>query len=310
MRIWLDTDIGTDVDDALALAYILRHPELELVGISTVFGDIAIRGQITEALLAVAGADPVPLLPGMGVPISDRRHGIMFGHEGRGILDSPEPELRIRTEIGAEQRIDELALALDDARPDVVAAIGPMTNLGALAMAGVQLPPLAIMGGKFSEVMLPGMVGEVSEWNWHCDPRAIQAVLATDHELDALIVPADVTFQTRLESDDLTRLSEGDAFNQCLAVLCQEWLKTQADQFNIENPIVALHDPLTVALLVEPDLCTYETKRIVVDDFAVTTSVQDEAGDGEAASEIRAAVTVDKQAARRHVMDILVDSSA
>ena len=57
MRIWLDNDIGTDVDDALALAYILRHPNIELVGISTVFGDIPLRGQIADdkldALLAV-----------------------------------------------------------------------------------------------------------------------------------------------------------------------------------------------------------------------------------------------------------------
>ncbi len=40
MRIWIDTDIGTDVDDALALAHVLRHPDLELVGVSTVFGDL------------------------------------------------------------------------------------------------------------------------------------------------------------------------------------------------------------------------------------------------------------------------------
>ena len=50
-RIWIDTDIGTDVDDALTLAYVLRPPGFELVGVSTVFGDVALRSRIARALL-------------------------------------------------------------------------------------------------------------------------------------------------------------------------------------------------------------------------------------------------------------------
>ena len=55
MRLWIDTDVGSDVDDALAIAYALRHPALELVGVSTVFGDVALRARIAERLLALAG---------------------------------------------------------------------------------------------------------------------------------------------------------------------------------------------------------------------------------------------------------------
>ena len=43
MRVWIDTDVGSDVDDALTIAYVLRHPDLELAGISTVFGDVELR---------------------------------------------------------------------------------------------------------------------------------------------------------------------------------------------------------------------------------------------------------------------------
>lgn len=301
MRIWLDTDIGTDVDDALALAYILRHPELELVGISTVFGDIPLRGRIAEAILAHAEAAPLPILPGMGVPLSERRQGIMFGHEGLGLLENPEPVLRVKEETGAEQRIDELARMLTETGPDVVVAIGPMTNIGALVAKGVDVPPLAIMGGRIENVSIPGMRDEISEWNWHCDPLAVKHFLGAQPAVPPLIVPAEVTFQTRLNETDFDRLAEGDALNRTLAVLCRQWLITQNEQFGIEEPIVALHDPLTVALLVEPDLCTYRTRRIELDAGAFACDAEPDSP----APELNVASTVDAEAARQHIMAVL-----
>ncbi|MGI9596383.1 MAG: nucleoside hydrolase, partial [Acidimicrobiales bacterium] len=193
MRIWLDTDIGTDVDDALALGYVLRHPELELVGLSTVFGDIPLRDEIARALLLEAGRSTVPVLSGMGVPLSERRHGIMFGHEGLGLFEDPRPTLRTREESGARRRIEQLAEAIGEAAPDIMVAIGPMTNIGALAGIAAELPPLTVMGGKLTDVMLPGMVEEISEWNWFCDPQAVRRTLAADHRVTPLVIPAEVT---------------------------------------------------------------------------------------------------------------------
>ena len=86
MRIWLDTDLGSDVDDALALGYALHHPEIELVGISTVFGDVDLRTKCVEALLDIEGEGSIPVLTGVGKPMTERRAGVMFGHEGRGLL--------------------------------------------------------------------------------------------------------------------------------------------------------------------------------------------------------------------------------
>ena len=91
MRVWIDTDVGTDVDDALALAFAIRHPELELVGASTVFGDVELRVAIVEALLERAGAEPSPVLAGLGKPLTGKRVGLMLGHEGQGLLDAAKP---------------------------------------------------------------------------------------------------------------------------------------------------------------------------------------------------------------------------
>lgn len=295
MRLWLDTDIGTDVDDALTLAYVLRHPEIELVGVSTVFGDVALRTRMTHALLDCAGGSTVPVVTGLGVPITPGRSGRMFGHEGRGLLDDADPVIEVAEEPDADAKIDALAEALSSARADVVLAIGPLTNLGALAVAGVRLPPLAIMGGKIADVMLPGMIPQVPEWNWYCDPVAVQQVLDVPRAEPARVVPAEVTFSTALTDDDLARLPSGDALCRALVPLCDEWLRLQRDMMKSPHPRVALHDPLTAVTLVEPDMCRFETRRIRVDDRGASEVI-----DG--APNIEVATTVDNDALRAALM--------
>jgi purine nucleosidase len=297
MRIWLDTDIGSDVDDALALGYLLKHPDLELVGISTVFGDLSVRGRIATELLRLADVESVPVLTGMAVPLTDRRHGLMFGHEGDGLLADADPVRIQREESGAPQRIEALAAELDRSAPDMVVAIGPMTNLGALAAAGVSLPPLTVMGGRLTKDELPGMSDHVGEWNWHCDPVSVQHVVGGARDT-MTVIPADVTFQTRLHRPDIERLATGDPLNRALALLCERWLVAQSDELGVEHPLVALHDPLTVAVLAEPGLCGFADQCIEVDDAGVTTVV-----DG--AANVTAAVTVDAEAANQHVMTTL-----
>lgn len=296
MRIWLDTDIGTDVDDALALAYVLRHPDCELAGVSTVFGDVPLRGRIAEALLRVADATSVPLVAGLGVPLTPERKGVMLGHEGKGILDDPAPERRVERETGGDARIAALAEALEQAAPDVLVAIGPLTNLGALARAGVALPPLAIMGGKSADAPGENAVPQISEWNWFCDPVAVEAVLAAEHRTRPRIVPGEVTFRTQLEDGDVARLAGGDALARALSTLCSEWLTAQSELLGSEHPLVRLHDPLTAAILVESGLCPFEARRVRVDE---TGAAHTEPGP----PNIDVATDVDPRAVRDHLMN-------
>lgn len=302
MRIWIDTDIGSDVDDALTLAYVLGHPGFELVGLSTVFGDIELRTRIASELLAIGDAASVPLLPGLGVPLTPRKRGVMFGHEGLGLIDDldADPELRVAEEAGgpaaAEHRIGAMAEAIEAARPDVLLAIGPLTNIAALSDVGMTLPRLAIMGGKLRDVMLPGMVEQISEWNWFCDPVAVQKVLTATHDELPLVVPAEVTFRTKLGDGDVEALADGDPMAQMLSVLCGHWLDAQRTLFGRDEPRVALHDPLTAALLVEPDLCPVEDRSIEVDDHGAARAVHGDAN-------VSAAYDVDPEAVRRHLMD-------
>lgn len=67
LKVLLDTDIGSDIDDAVALAYLLAQPECELLGITTVSGEAAKRAQLASALCKVAGRD-IPIFPGREAP--------------------------------------------------------------------------------------------------------------------------------------------------------------------------------------------------------------------------------------------------
>jgi len=300
MRIWIDTDIGTDVDDALALAYVLRHPDLELVGISTVFGDLTLRNAMIRRLLEIAGVDPssVPLLTGLAVPMTDGRHGLMFGHEGRALLDDPEPVLRTEVEPGGPsataERVDALAAAISAAAPDRILAIGPLTNLGAMADAGVDLPPLTIMGGKFEHDQ-PSGLSERPEWNWYCDPTAVQRLLALGDRLDATVVPAEVTYRTRLDDAAIARLADGDPLAGAMADLSREWLRAQREDFEFPEVRVVLHDPLAAAILVEPELCRWTQRTVTVDGRGHAT-VHDNDHRPNGAGSIRAATDVDPAA--------------
>lgn len=301
MRIWIDTDVGSDVDDAIALAYVMRHAGFELCGVSTVFGDVPLRTQIARRLLDLGDHANIEVWPGLGVPLTPRRKGIMFGFEGHGIVEGANPIARVKTEDGGPERVAALARAIEAAAPDVLLAIGPLTNLGALIDHGVDLPPLAIMGGKLSDVLVDGMSPDIFEWNWFCDSDAARMVIEAPHAELPLVVPGEVTFQTRLADGDIELLQAGDPLNQMVATLSQGWLDAQRDLWQRDKPRVALHDPLTAALLIEPTLCSVEDRRITFDAEGVSHVAP---GDANAV----AATTVDATATRDHLMATLLGS--
>jgi purine nucleosidase len=300
VKLWIDTDLGTDVDDALALAYALKHPEIEVVGVSTVFGDVELRTRMVEELLRIAGNSTIPLVTGLGKPLSEGRDGLMFGHEGIGLLEDSSPDFspRSKTESdpNSEERIDAFAEALSRSGADAMVAIGPMTNLGALTRAGVALPPLTIMGGKIEDVELPGTHPGIPEWNWYCDPQAVQLTLGATHAAPPRIVPIEVTITTALEPEDLDSLERGDALAQVLATLSREWLIVLRDKLGAKNPKVALHDPLAIATLVRRDLCPFERREIRVDEKGFTHHESD-------GNEVLVAADVDRVALRSHLME-------
>jgi inosine-uridine nucleoside N-ribohydrolase len=139
VRLWIDTDIATNVDDAVALLAAVAHPGVELVGISTVGSDPERRAAVAVGLLAGAGVD----------------------------LDS----------VTVAGSAEEAVSAVGASGAEALLAIGPLTNVAAMTAAGVRPPELTIMGGALRPVEHRGELRTV-EHNFGTDPEAAAAVLA------------------------------------------------------------------------------------------------------------------------------------
>ena len=236
VRLWIDTDVGTDVDDAVALLAAVSHPAVELVGLSTVGSEPERRAAVAVGLLAGAGVDlgSLPIVagaPGPAATPSELSSGAA-GPAGAGAAAVVE------------------AVAASGA--EAVLAIGPLTNVAAVTAAGVRPPEVTIMGGALRPVEHRGELRTV-EHNFGSDPAAAAAVLAVD---GTVVVPLDATVATRLDDRLLVKL-----------VAAAPVLRPMVDAWVAEWRTVVLHDPaaLLIAAGDGTELGRFERRRLVVE---------------------------------------------
>ncbi|MFG6279716.1 nucleoside hydrolase [Microbacterium sp. 5K110] len=235
-------DCDTGIDDALALAYLLAEPTVEIVGVTTVSGntDAARAAANTLSLFELAGVHDIPVAVGAhdfrgrayagGAPHvhgEDGVGGIAWAAADRS------PDTRAAVEL-----IDHLA----SRNPDLtVLALGPLTNLAAYAEApGVTaFHRLVVMGGAFAH---SGNVTAWAEANIHNDPESAAVVFAQDWDITA--VPLDVTMTQTLDATDLVRLEAiPGAVPQALAGMLPAYLDFYENRV-FPDRRCALHDPL------------------------------------------------------------------
>lgn len=255
LAIALDTDIGTDVDDLLALATILGSPELSLSEVTTVYGDVELRARIVAKVFALTGTAAPHITPGLAETRSGRP--VWWpGHEGETIAD-----LDAQSYTAADDAIAQLAAA------PTVAAIGPLTNLAAaIERPGHSVERVVIMGGEFSA----GIV----EHNIRCDADAAATLFASGVEVVA--VGLDQTERIRLEHDQLTAIEESGDLGALIAAEMRRFWDFAEQTYNVP------HDPIAIAYLARPDLFTTARGRVVVDteadDPGLTTFTPDPDG--------------------------------
>ncbi len=239
-RIIIDTDPG--IDDAVAILLALASPEIEVLGLVAVAGNLplAVTERNTRAIVELAGRPEIPVYAGcprpMGRPLltAERVHG----DTGLGGLALPPPAIAARPEHG----VDFLIETLRQAAPGSITlcALGPLTNIAvALVMApeiAAGIAELVLMGGA---ARVPGNVTPAAEFNIHVDPYA--AALVFDSGLPITMVPLDVTAQLRGTPERLAQI-------QLLATRCG------AAAAALIGPMVAMHDPCVIAYLIAPEL--------------------------------------------------------
>jgi inosine-uridine nucleoside N-ribohydrolase len=305
-RIALDTDMGSDADDALCLALALAAPELELAAVTCAGRESLLRARIARKLVELAGAQHIPVYAGCRVPLLAGAGFNWFGHEGLGILEpGEEPEL-------APGHAADALLALSEREPGIeIVAVGPLTNL-ALALCkdpdfAARVGRLTIMGGHLREVAYRGRVFPFGvDYNLCSDPHASLLVLRSG--IPIRLVTADVTLQCWLGDRDVESLAGGGALGQALARAVRLWTPVQrrlldpAPGDDFDNAAF-LHDPLTLACAYDESFCRFETLEIepAIEAGVFRTIVHDAPGPD--TLPMRCATGVDAARFRSHFME-------
>ena len=251
-KVLVDTDIGGDIDDALCLAYLLGHPSCELMGITTVSGEVEKRAMIADAICKVAGRS-IPIHAGADKPL----------------LPSPlypKPDGAARLSNWAHETAFQKYRAVDFLRQTIrenpheisLLAIGQLTNIALLFLIDPEIPELIkelhIVCGVFSDELQTSPDMPMANWNSWADPHACAIVYHTN-------VPVRRTFglnvTTRLT---LQRREKADLFSSDIMKAVEDfgspWL---------ENNVMTFHDPLAAACLFEPQICEYQRGFIDVE---------------------------------------------
>ncbi|MBE6571416.1 MAG: nucleoside hydrolase [Ruminococcaceae bacterium] len=270
-KVWLDTDIGTDSDDAVALAYLLCRKECDIMGISTVTADTVARARIANAFCKAFGRD-IPIYAGKRTGICDEREsmGLTFIH--RAVSEKyrciyPENLNVEKTPSGDELPIVPAAIeAMRDCIVNnpgeiVLLAIGPFSNVGMLFAAYPETAPLlkklVMMGGSF-------FGNERCTWdierecNMMIDAESSHIIFNSGVK-DAYIVGVDVTWDYRLPSEKLYELVPK---NEQFRVL-RDILQPRLEIPNVDP--VWFHDPMAAVLLFDPENFELATGKILLD---------------------------------------------
>ncbi|MGB8981513.1 MAG: nucleoside hydrolase [Anaerolineales bacterium] len=287
-KILLDTDIGTDVDDAVCLAYLLSHPDCELLGITTVTGEAEKRASLASVLCKAAGKD-IPIYPGADHP--------MRGEQRQPVAQQAAalPRWPHQTDFPKDGAVEFMTETIR-AHPGEVTllTVGPLTNAGLLFSAHPDIPALlkglVMMGGVFDPELPPA---KQVEWNIAGDPRASEIVYGVAVRLHRS-VGLNVTQQVVMPAAEVRERFSAPLLRPVLD-MAEIW-------FAEFYPSITFHDPLAAATIFDDTLCSYRQGTVRVDNAETPGRTIWQPGGPEALHQV--AVTVDVNRYLEHFLRV------
>lgn len=271
----IDTDpglgeLGSDIDDGLAIVYALKSPELEVLALTIVNGNVdADRGTtVARGLVERLGRPDLPVLLGARSPLKRGMELVRELFDAVMVLEVTTPLVAVGPT--SDEHASDFLCRIVKERPGevVVIAIGPMTNL-ALA---IQRDPL--FAGRVKELVL--MAGSatgyaqnitvVGDFNTYVDPEALDIVLRSGAAIR--MVGLDQTSKVMLSKFDTEKLrNNGDSFSRWVADCTDAWIDFLGRAFPNRpehQSACFLHDPLVIAAVTHPELLTWEGSNVQV----------------------------------------------
>jgi len=254
-QIIIDTDIGDDVDDAFAVALALRSPELQILGITTTFGDTETRAKLADRLLGETGHSDIPVAAGTPTRVNNTFTQRAYAESGH---------------FARASHLKAVDFILDQIRRNpgqiTLVAIGPLVNVGELIDRDREtfskLRRVVLMGGsiarRYGDLGYAPSRGPEAEWNIKNDIPAAQKLFASG--VPIFMMPLD---STQLKLDEVKRevlFKVGTPLTDALTLLYHEWGQ--------QTP--TLFDVMTVAYILDPKLCPTKPLHISVDEQGFT----------------------------------------
>jgi len=272
-RIWIDTDTASD--DAVAILMALRWPDEEIVveGISTVSGNVSVEECSRNALYTVElCGKQVPVYEGAGKPlIREPVFGYFFhGPDGMGGMNYPDAKQKIEENHAVNAFIECIQSNPNDI---TLVTLGPLTNIAlALGIApdlAEKIPMCYVMGGAAATL---GNITPTAEFNIYVDPEAAKMVFHSGMPL-TMVGWELCRGDANLDEEDIKSVMDIGTEYAKFSIDCNR----QAVQTNREwlgEPMLPLPDPITMAIALDPSICTRKGM------YYVTVDVQGEATRG------------------------------
>jgi inosine-uridine nucleoside N-ribohydrolase len=241
--ILFDTDIGSDIDDAVALAYLLREPRCDLLGITTVTGEPQERAKLADAVCRSAGRVDIPIHSGAAEPILVPQKQPAAPQKAALANWPHREEFPPNTAVPFLQEVIR-------SRPGEVTllAVGPLTNVGLLFAMDPEIPHLlkrlVLMCGVFT-TRVAGC-GR-TEWNASGDPHATARVFQSPVS-ELVSFGLDVTQRCFRNADECRVQLRGGPLD-VVANMAEVWFQGRSR--------ITFHDPLAAVAVFDPDVCDY-----------------------------------------------------
>lgn len=268
-KIIIDTDPG--IDDAMAIFVALQSPEVEVIGLTTIYGNVYTTLATRNALhlLDIAGRTDIPVAEGSHVTITKgtklRIADFVHGTDGLGNQNFPAPNGKPIEQNAADFLVQQASLYPGKV---TVVALGPLTNI-ALAIQSdpafvKNIGQIVVLGGAFT---VNGNVNPAAEANIFGDPDAADVVFISG--ADVLAVGINVTHQVVLTDSDRDELAKSNGkFAKYLDKILGVYFNYHHDAYSTKG--VYLHDPTALLAAVDPSLITYTEGVVRVQTIGIT----------------------------------------
>lgn len=315
-KIIIDTDPG--VDDAMAIFVALQSPEVEVIGLTTIYGNVYTTLATRNALhlLEIAGRTDIPVAEGSHVTITKgtklRIADFVHGTDGLGNQNFPPPKGKPIEKSAIDFLTEQVSLYPGEV---TVVALGPLTNIALAIQADPDfvknVRQIVILGGAFS---VNGNVNPAAEANIFGDPDAADIVFTSG--ADILAIGINVTHQVVLTDADRDKLAESNGkFAQYISKILDVYFSYHHESYSTNG--VYLHDPATILAAINPSLITYVEGVVRVQTVGITRGLTvfynkqkrfAEVTEWSDKPTVKIAVTVDASTVVKMMMDRLINS--